>query len=118
MDFLKELEDMGVDVSEGLERVMGDKDLYQMMFDMFVSSVEGSPISLDEFNGGDLTGLIAKVHTLKGITGNLSITPLFTSYTKTLTLLRDNQPAKAREAFTQLLPVQEKILACIRQRDT
>ena len=52
---------------------------------------------------------------LKDITGNLAITPLFGRYTKVLGLLRTNQAPEAREEFAEILPVQEKIMDCIKR---
>ena len=115
MDFLQELESLGVDTKEGLDRVMGDESLYKMMFDMFVSAIDSTPITPEEFDGARLDDLIAKVHSLKGTTGNLSIQPLFTRYTQSLNLLREGKPAEAKAAYLELLPDQEKILECIRR---
>ena len=114
MSFLQELEGLGIDTQEGLDRVMGDESLYEMMFGMFDSSIQTTPIRLEEFDGAALDGLIGKIHALKGTTGNLSITPLFTRYEKTLTLLRAGRPAEAKAVYQELLPIQEKILDCIR----
>ena len=115
MNLLEELSTLGVDTDEGLDRVMGDTDLYVMMLGMFVDAIRDADISLDEFSGGDLDGLIRKIHTLKGTTGNLALTPLFEGYNKALGLLRDGQPAQAKAEFEQMLPVQVKILDCINQ---
>jgi len=115
MELLEELERLGVDVQEGLSRVMDDKDLYKMMLDMFLTNIESTPIRLEDFDGQDLNELIARVHTLKGTTGNLSITPLYTHYMEALTLLRDNRPAEAKKVFSELLPIQESIADCIRR---
>ena len=115
MDLLNELESLGVNVKEGMERVMDDKDLYTMMLDMFVTAIETTPIQPEDFDGGTLDDLIGKIHTLKGTTGNLSIQPLFTRYTQSLTLLREGKPAEAKAAYLELLPIQEQILECIRR---
>ncbi len=115
MSLLEELNALGVDTDEGLDRVMGDSDLYEMMLGMFVDAIRDANISLDEFSGGDLDGLTRKVHTLKGTTGNLALTPLFEGYNKALGLLRDGQPAKAKAEYERMLPVQTKILDCINQ---
>ena len=77
MSLLEELRTLGVDTAEGLDRVMGDSDLSEMMLGMFVDAVKNADISLDEVSGSDLDGLIRTIHTLKGTTGNLSLTPLF-----------------------------------------
>ena len=115
MDLLTELEGLGVNVKEGMERVMDDKDLYTMMLDMFVTAIETTPIQPEDFDGGTLDDLIGKIHTLKGTTGNLSIQPLFTRYTQSLTLLREGKPAEAKAAYQELLPIQGQILECIRK---
>ena len=78
MDFFDELRSLDVNVDEGLDRVMGDGDLYAMMLDMFVTAIDTTPIRPEEFDGAALDELIGKVHTRKGTTGNLSIQPLFT----------------------------------------
>ena len=115
MSLLEELKDLGVNVNEGLDRVMGDDSLYVMMLGMFVDAVATNRISLEEFSGSDLDGLTRKVHTLKGTTGNLSLTPLFNGYMKTLELLRGGKPAEAKAEFERMLPVQEKIVDCIKR---
>ena len=113
MSLLEELKDLGTNVSEGLERVMGDSSLYEMMLGMFISSVQENPVSLEDFDGGDQEDLIRRVHTLKGITGNLAITPLFNGYTEVLGLLRGGDAQTAKKQFEQVLTVQEKVIDCI-----
>lgn len=115
MEFMDELESLGVDVSEGLDRVMGDESLYTMMLGMFVDTVKTSPISPEDFKSGDLTGLIERVHTLKGTTGNLSILPLFTRYTEMLGLLRGGQPEEAEKVFVKTMNIQNNIIDCIQR---
>ena len=115
MSLIEELNTLGVDTAEGLDRVMGDEDLYKMMLGMFVDALQSSPITPEEFDGGSLDDLIRKVHTLKGTTGNLSLTPLFDGYNTTLGLLRSGQPSSARAEFERILPFQAKIVDCINQ---
>ena len=76
-----------------------------------VSIYEVSKGSLTDY--ADYDALIKHVHTLKGTTGNLSITPLFEKYNEILGLLRDGNPAPAKAIMAKLLPVQEKIVDCI-----
>lgn len=112
---IEELKKLGLNADEGLERVMGDEALYEMMLGMFLDSVQDNPISPEEFEGEELEGLIKKAHMLKGVAGNLALTPLFKSYTETLEFLRAGQAKKARAEFERMLPLQEEILACIRR---
>lgn len=113
MDLISELKDLGVDVNEGLERVMGDNSLYEMMLGMFISSVNDNPVNLSDFDAGSVDALIERIHMLKGVTGNLAITPLFDSYTGILGLLRTGKTAEAKEMFEKMCPVQVQIIDCI-----
>lgn len=115
MGLLEDLKSLGANVSEGLDRVMGAAALYEMMLGMFLTAVQDNPISPEDFDGGDLDGLIKRVHTLKGITGNLAITPLFLAYTEVLGYLRGDNPQTAKKQFEQMLPTQEKVIDCIKQ---
>ena len=108
MTLLEELKQSGVNVDEGLERVMGDRDLYEMMLVMFVDSVRDNPIALEEFDG-ELEPLIQKVHLLKGVTGNLSLTPVYNGYQN------GGQAAAAREDLERLLPIQANLIDCIQR---
>lgn len=113
MALLTELDALGANTREALSRVMDDEDLYVMMLGMFTDALRQDPVLESEFSAPELDPLIRKVHTLKGTAGNLSIMPLFEAYTKILGLLRENNPAEARRIWQAMLPVQEKIVACI-----
>ena len=115
MSFMEELKDLGVDTDEALDRVMGDISTYEMLLDIFTGSVKDNPISLEEFGDADLEPLIQKIHMFKGVTGNLSIKPLYTGYQKILSQLRSGQAEEARAGYESLQAVQETIVACLRR---
>jgi len=115
MNLIDELKSLGADVNEALDRVMGDQDLYVMMLGMFLSSVAENPISPEDFDAGDLDSLTKRVHTLKGVTGNLGLTPLFNGYTESLGLLRAGDGKAAKEVYNKLLPVQTAVIDCIQR---
>jgi len=115
MNLIDELKGLGANVDEALDRVMGDEDLYVMMLGMFLSSVAENPISPEDFSAGDLEDLTKRVHTLKGVTGNLGLTPLFNSYTESLGLLRAGDGRAAKEVYDKLLPVQAAVIDCIQR---
>lgn len=114
MSLTEELKALGADTEEGLERVMGDGPLYEMMLGMFIDTLRDNPIALEEFEGDDPEALIRKVHLLKGTTGNLALTPLFTGYNTALQLLREGAAEAAKAEFERILPVQEQFVACIK----
>ena len=113
MNYFEELKNLGVNVDAGLERVMDDEPFYEMMLSMFIDTVNDNPVDLADFDADDLEVLTGRIHTLKGLSGNLEMTPLFTGYVQTLDLLRMNQPKEALKEYERLLPVQEAIIDCI-----
>lgn len=115
MNYFDELRELGVDVDTGLERVMDDEAFYKMTLGMFIDSVNENPIELTDFEADDLEALTGRVHILKGLTGNLEMTPLFTGYMRALDFLRTNQPGKALKEYERLLPVQEAVIKCIKR---
>ena len=115
MSLIEELKGLGVDVDGALDRVMGDQELYVMMLGMFLSAVAENDVRLEEFDAADLEGLTKRVHTLKGVTGNLGLDPLFDPYTKSLGLLRSGDAKGAGAVYAGLVPVQASVIECIRR---
>lgn len=112
MDLFEELKENGVDIDEGMERMMGNAGLYQRMLFKLPDMMKKLWVD-PEFDGSEYSEIIERVHTMKGTTGNLSITPLFKSYTEMLGLLREGKPEEARAVYREILPLQDKIIACI-----
>ena len=115
MNLIEELKKLGVDVDEGLGRVMGDSSLYEMMLGMFVDAVRDNPVSVEDFSDADLDDLVKRIHMLKGVTGNLALTPLFNGYKSALVLLRAGKAADAKAEFERMLPVQVEFIDCIKR---
>lgn len=112
MSLLEELRSLGVDVDGGIKRVMGNEKLYTKLLGSFVKMLRGSEVPLD-FDASDCKETIEKAHAIKGTAGNLSITPIYESYSEILDLLRTGRPEEAREILAKVLPVQGEILGCI-----
>ena len=115
MNLFDELKDLGVKVEEGLERVMDDEPLYEMMLGMFIDTVNSNPIELSDFNADSTEVLTERVHALKGLTGNLAMTRLFEGYMQTLNLLRTDRPKEAAKEYERILPDQTAIMDCIKR---
>ena len=114
MGLLDELRLLGANVDEAVERMMGNEAFYQKMLGKFPAMFESTALSTD-FDGSDCGPAIEKAHTLKGVTGNLSLTPLYEAYTEITNLLRAGEVEPARELLIGIQPVQEKIVACIKK---
>lgn len=114
MGLMDELRQLGVNVDEAVERMMGKEEVYQRILGKFPAMLESTALSID-FDGSDCGPVIEKAHTLKGVTGNLSLTPLYEAYTEITNLLRAGEAEPARELLVKIQPVQEKIAACIKK---
>ncbi|MCM1045144.1 MAG: hypothetical protein NC417_06515 [Candidatus Gastranaerophilales bacterium] len=112
MSLFEELKELGVDVDGGLKRINGNESLYTRLLGSYVKAMKTNYVGVD-FDASDCTEAIEKTHSIKGTSGNLSITPLYEAYTKIVDLLRTGKPEEARAILQDILPVQEKILACI-----
>lgn len=115
MSLFAELKELGVNVDEGLERVMDDEPLYETMLGMFLDKVNSNHIGIEDFHEENLDELIERVHILKGLTGNLAMTPLFEGYMKVLDLLRTDCAGEAVKEYERILPAQAAIIDCIKR---
>ena len=76
MELLNELRALGVDVDDGVKRIMGNEKLYRKLLGSYVKMVESQSVDL-EFDSSDCTAITERVHAIKGTAGNLSITPVY-----------------------------------------
>ncbi len=79
-----------IDVDGGLARTRGNKKLYVRMLGMFLSGQE-----FDHFEAAITEGDLGKAgdaaHTLKGVTGNLSLTALYEQSAALMQKLRQDE---------------------------
>jgi len=112
MDLFDELKSLGVEVEEGMDRMMGNASLYQRLLGKLRDLVMDFSSDID-FDCEDNSDMIEKVHAIKGAAGNLSVVPLYRAYSEILLLLREGKREQAGNAYRDILPVQQKILECI-----
>lgn len=113
MSVLDELRALGVNVDEGLARINNNEKLYTRLLGTYVKSTEANVVSAD-YTDADVPDMIEKTHAIKGTSGNLSITPMYEAYSKIVDLLRTGRAEEARPILQEILPVQAKILDCIK----
>lgn len=114
MGLLEELKALGANVDEGMERFMGNAALYERMLKKLPDMIGSTRIN-EDFGSENVGELIEKTHSIKGVTGNLSLTLLYEQYTKIVDLLRMGKTEEANSVYQKMLPAQEEILACIRK---
>ncbi len=114
MDLFDELKELGVNTEEGLDQLMGNDALYKKLLGKFVNLMERMEID-PNFDNTNFADIIDKAHAVKGTSGNLFITPVYESYAEIVSLLRNNQPEEAKEVLLKIIPVQNKIIDCIKK---
>jgi len=112
MELLEELKEMGADIRDGLKRFAGKDTLYIKMLKKFPEAASGLEV-MSYLESGQQEQALANAHTLKGMTGNLSLTPLYQGYTQIVALLRSDQPEEAKRILEEILPLQASMTACI-----
>ena len=112
MDLINELEALGVNTQEALRRFSGNSALYVKMLGKLTAAANDLEV-MPCIDKEDYEAAVSNAHTLKGVTGNLSLTPLYNAYTEITNLLREQKYDDARAALEKILPVQNDIMSCI-----
>ena len=92
-NFRKQLEENGADVEGTLKRFMGNEALYMKFIMKFLDdkNFEGLKSSLEK---NDYEGAYVSAHTLKGVTANLGLNPVYGVATQISDLLKGKDPGK------------------------
>ena len=102
------LREFGADVDAGLARCMGNEALYLRL----VASIP-SETNFDKLSKGieehDLDMAFDAAHALKGVTGNLSLTPLYEPIVRITELLRNRTDTDYTELLTEISDKKDKL---------
>ena len=112
MSMVSELQELGADVNDAMQRFMNNASLYERMLGKLPATVNDKPV-MEFIEAGDIKTAIENAHTLKGVMGNLSVTPLYKAYTEITNLLREDKPEEAKRVLEECLPIQEQVMTCI-----
>ena len=84
---IEKLNEYGANTAEGLGRCMGNEAFYFRLIGMAMSDVNFGNLKM-ALEQGDLDAAFEASHALKGVLGNLSLTPLFEKSSEICELLR------------------------------
>lgn len=112
MGMIEELQALGADTADALARFMGNSGLYEKMLLKLPRVVNETPV-LEYAQSGDFETATSNAHALKGVTGNLSLTPLYTNYTKIVDLYRSGESEQATNLLTETVEIQQNFLDVI-----
>ena len=104
---IEKLKEFGANTEEGLGRCYGNEALYLRLVNMIPAEANFDKLK-DSLEQGNLDSAFEAAHALKGVLGNLSLTPMFEQCCEITELLR----ARTETDYTPLL---NKLLE---QRDT
>ena len=105
---IEKLNSYGANASEGLARCFGNEALYLRLVATIPEDAvfERLKKSLDEKN---LDAAFEAAHALKGVLGNLSLTPLYTIAVEITELLRNRTQMDYSELVTKLFEKQSEL---------
>ena len=73
---VEQLKAFGCNVEEGLGRCMNNETFYLTLVNKFISTTDLSKLE-EALKTNDLETAFKEAHSLKGVAGNLSLTPIF-----------------------------------------
>lgn len=107
---IEKLQEFGVDTKEGLTRCMNNQNFYFKMLKMGLSNdmFEKLEKALTEKNSEEA---FEAAHALKGVLGNLALTPIYTPLAEMTEMLRAGKEADYMAMYTPILNLRNELLA-------
>ncbi|MCM1336049.1 MAG: hypothetical protein NC084_06485 [Bacteroides sp.] len=110
---LEKLAALGSDIEDGMTRFMSNEALYVRCLKKFPPQAEKCTLH-DDLARGDFDAAVQSAHAMKGVTGNLSLTPLFTRYAEIVDRIRAGEKDdRLIEIEKEIASLQEEICAVI-----
>ena len=108
------LEAAGIDVEEALQRFLGNEELFLKFLGRFPQD-ENYRILWHEVEEEHWDMAVNAAHTLKGVTGNLSITPLYQLFSAQVEAFRGGHPQEAVAMMDEIGRVYQRISQAIEE---
>ena len=105
---LKALMDFGADIEKGLAVCMNNEALYLRLVNSVPDEKRFDELS-DAIAEGNLDAAFEAAHALKGVLGNLSLTPLYEKASEITELLRSRSDADYGKRMEELLAYRDTL---------
>ena len=110
---IEKLNAFGANTTEGLERCCGNQALYLRLVNM-VPSEKNSEGLKTPLEAGDLDSAFQSAHALKGVLGNLSLTPMYKKSVEITELLRSRTQTDYAPLLAELFEMKDELAALCR----
>ena len=105
---IETLKNNGADIEAGLSRCLGKEDLYLKLINMGISDAKFEELGTALLSN-DLQKAFELCHALKGVIGNLAITPLYEALSVLTEKLRNKEEADYTAIYSDILAIRSKI---------
>ena len=105
---LETLKNNGTDIETGLSRCLGKEDLYLKLVNMGLADAKFEELGT-ALSSNDLQKAFELCHALKGIIGNLAVTPLYEALSALTEKLRSKEEADYPAMYSDVLAIRAKI---------
>ena len=109
----EKLKEVGIDIDSALQRFMGNEALMEKFLLRFEEDQAYADL-VEAVAKQDAEKAVTASHTLKGVSGNLSMTELYALTTKKVDLLREGKAQEAFAMMSQIQAVYERLVEVIR----
>ena len=107
---IEKLNTFGADTSEGLARCYNNETLYLRLINMLPKEKNFDKLQT-ALQENDLDAAFEAAHALKGVTGNLSLTPMYNVVVEITEPLRSRTQMDYTPLITELLKMRDEIAA-------
>ena len=107
---IDKLKEYGANVEEGLSRCMGQEAFYLKLVNMALQEASFGKLK-DAIAAGDKDAAFEAAHSLKGVLGNLALTPIFQPASEMTELLRARKDADYDTLLQTILAERYKLNA-------
>lgn len=107
---IEKLQEFGVDTKEGLTRCMNMEAFYFKMIKMGLSDSHFDSLG-DSIATGNIEEAFEAAHALKGVIGNLALTPIYEPLAEMTEMLRAKKEADYATMYKPIKEMRDKLLA-------
>ena len=104
------LRDFGANTAEGLGRCLNNEAFYLRLVNMALDDAGFAKLAA-ALESGDKKGAFEAAHSLKGVLGNLALTPLYVPVSEVTELLRAEEDADYSACLAGILAKRDELLA-------